>query len=497
MTTHVIMNVDRPNGSGRTYKAGVEYDLPDDLVALWRGQGVCRLTSVRSEQTGAVITAISGNFPDAPAQNKRMPVEYSSSLDGRIKNLLVNGAAVYKLKRRGNVGMRIFGGRMEYPFNDGGTAKTHHCVMTTAKHFDAVRVVLSACNAAAVPVTKLAVSVASTQVGASDNTASWVAGTFGGQANGEIPARVTNRRRTYLISDLIRISSLDRTDGGLYPLLAIRAYLGTPGTYTLLGNSAGTDDFTNWATHPSGRVHVMRYNDGDCIATPASFTNSTNRSTSPIVGVIYYARGRVVNVCGFGDSITDGRGTYKGEGWGFPACQSISTDDTAYEWSNFAWSGAEMDGSPSDGIVDTFSDALATALPIDIALMPMGSPNDVLVPPITANVIKTEMRQPFMQALADATLNGVGFIPWTWLPTNPSVKDYNSSDSLRVQHNADMRALMTNIGLPLADFEPILSGDVDADGQVQLLNTSDGIHPNDVGNALLAPEAMRVIRQFY
>lgn len=75
MTTRVIMNTSRPNGSGGTYKAGVEYDLADDLAELWRGQGICRRTSVRSEQTGAVVAATAGNFPDAPAQNKRIPLE--------------------------------------------------------------------------------------------------------------------------------------------------------------------------------------------------------------------------------------------------------------------------------------------------------------------------------------------------------------------------------------------------------------------------------------
>lgn len=80
--THVIMNVDRPNGSGGIYKAGVEYDLADDLAALWRGMGICRLTTVRSEQTGAAVSATTGNFPDAPAMNKRIPVEAVPSGSG-------------------------------------------------------------------------------------------------------------------------------------------------------------------------------------------------------------------------------------------------------------------------------------------------------------------------------------------------------------------------------------------------------------------------------
>lgn len=93
MTTHVIMNVDRPNGSGGIYKAGVEYDLADDLATLWRGMGICRLTTVRSEQTGAVVSATTGNFPDAPAMNKRIPVEAIPSGSG-VGKLQIGGATI-------------------------------------------------------------------------------------------------------------------------------------------------------------------------------------------------------------------------------------------------------------------------------------------------------------------------------------------------------------------------------------------------------------------
>lgn len=84
MTTRVIMNTSRPNGSGGTYKAGVEYDLADDLAELWRGQGVCRRTSVRSEQTGAVVSATAGNFPDAPGQSQDLPLTVRQSAQGVV-----------------------------------------------------------------------------------------------------------------------------------------------------------------------------------------------------------------------------------------------------------------------------------------------------------------------------------------------------------------------------------------------------------------------------
>lgn len=92
MTTRVIMNTSRPNGSGGTYKAGVEYDLADDLAELWRGQGICRRTSVRSEQTGAVVSATAGNFPDAPGQSQDLPLTVRQSGEGVVKGQLAVSA---------------------------------------------------------------------------------------------------------------------------------------------------------------------------------------------------------------------------------------------------------------------------------------------------------------------------------------------------------------------------------------------------------------------
>ena len=74
MTTRVIMNTTRPNGSGGQYLANTEYNLPDDLAEIWRGQGICRRIAVRSEQTGAVVSAAAGNFPDSISSNPSLPV---------------------------------------------------------------------------------------------------------------------------------------------------------------------------------------------------------------------------------------------------------------------------------------------------------------------------------------------------------------------------------------------------------------------------------------
>lgn len=414
----------------------------------------------------------------------------STSELASLRNLLRGSGRI--LARRGNLGMRLFGGRMETPFNDGGTAKTHHCVVSTARHFDAVQVVLSAANAAPVPVTKIAVAAMATAADLNNSAGTWVSGTFAGSAAGSIGARAAARRRSYLISDRIDVSSVPRSDGGAWPLLGIRAFLGTAGTYTMLGNSAGSDSFVNWATKPDGRIHVMRYNNGDCIATPASFTDTTNRNTSPIIGIIYYSRGRVVNVGGFGDSIQGGRGTYKGDGWGFSTCQGLTEqNDIAYEWSNLAWDGSQMNDTVGNGgHVDMLADALAAGLPIDIALLQAFSPNDYGAN-ISDALITSETARPLARMWAECRSRGVSPIVMLGLPVSTSIKDWNADDARRVAWNQTVKAMP---GLHYVDIEPIFSGPVDADGQVGIVTSkyADGIHPSDEGNAdvksLLAPE---------
>lgn len=424
--------------------------------------------------------------------------DYTPGMDGKNSvfsnaeqaalQALVSGAGKL-LSKRGNRGMRIFGGRAATAFSDGGIAKTHHCVVSTALPFDGVQIVLSACNSGAVTVTSAAVCPVPDAADLNMSSGAWTAATFGGSASGSIPTRSGSSRRTYLLSDYIPVSSVARTDGGTFPLLAIRAYLGTLGTYTLLGASGGTDDLTNWATKPDGRIHVMRYADGDCVTTPASFGSTTNRSTSPIIGIIYYARGRVVNVAGFGDSISEGRGTYIGDGFGFPACAQATeaANVAAFEWSNLGWAGASWENGAATpgGIRLMVSDAITAALPIDIATLPAWSPNDFAnEAALTDAAMLTECQQPVMRSVGAMRDAGICPVLWTGLPVDPSVRDFNSADARRQNWNSTMLAS----GLRVIDFSAALLGSTDSSGQQIPADGTmvDGIHPSDSGNAKLA-----------
>lgn len=318
------------------------------------------------------------------------------SLDPAARGLAAqarDAAAALALRNLGNVGVRIFGGRIynPKPINSGAAAgRTYEATTTAAVPFDAVRMVVAMGNtdaANAIPVTGYgSIAAVANPNDAGLASASWQVATFGGANNlggantVTLSPSPTSARRTHYVSDIIPVASMPRDDGGAYPMLRMRLYVsqttGSTGNIVVLGN--GTQSFANWATHPSGRIWRMGSKGGQFSQTNhlgmTEAAGVTAENGCPIVGLIYYARGKVVNVVGFGDSITEGQGTYVGEGFGFPACQALSQNEknVAFEWSDMGWSGQTL-----TAIRQHVFDALSAGLKWDIAVLPGGSPNDI------------------------------------------------------------------------------------------------------------------------
>lgn len=417
-------------------------------------------------------------------------------------------SAALAIRNVGNVGIRIFGGRVanvKALATGGGAGRTFEVVATTAVPFDAIRVVTAFgqtgggdaisptiwCSAKAVPdVTDASIA---TDTGWSTVNFGGANG-FGGTFNPTMPPAASNSRRVLTVSDVMPIASVARTDGGAYPAIAIRVYLytnGAAGNYVIQGD--GAQSFANWENHPSGRIWRMRgkagqfSNSGQSGMTQA---NSTAENGSPVVGIVYYARGKVVNVAGFGDSITEGQGTYIGEGFGFPTCQALSRNaaGVAYEWSNLGWSGHS-----STSIRQNVIDAIATGgLKFDIGVLSGGSPNDIGTTIAASDIANIRYR--YSHALD--LLRGAGMVPvlCTWMPSNAAIKNYGATDSLRRALNDDYRAWARH-GAVIADFDAALAG-ATSGGQVQMLagTTGDNIHPNDAGNALLSALLAKALR---
>ena len=376
----------------------------------------------------------------------------------------------------GNIGCRLFGGRMG-TFNN-GTANTFHVVTELQTEFDAVQIIFANTqprftdNAIYIRATALADK---SDLNASGASWTWIAN--GSSQRIHTAVAPGANRITYSLSEMIPLKSIPRTDGGTKPLLAIRAYLSAGGALPVLGN--GTDSFTNWATRTDGRMWLMRNQAVDAVTTPASFTSTTNVSQSPIVGVRYLSRGKVVNVLAVGDSITDGRGTYLGEGFVMPACEALTTSSVGVEYSNAGWSGQSMALFGERAI-----DILQSPIRPDVLVMPTGSPNDETTTLTTAgNTVRAGVRA---RVLDQARSVGTVPVLWTMLPVNSAVNNWGSSDSIRVADNAEALAFASR-GVLVANTSAAYSGTTTG-GQVQIASglTSDNIHPNDTGNTALA-----------
>jgi len=170
--------------------------------------------------------------------------------------------------------------------------------------------------------------------------------------------------------------TIPRTDGGSKRLIACRSWVNGGAQLQLRGNSNGSDDFTNWATRTDGRMRRTRKAAGN-YASISQTTVTANQvagcsNESPLLGFIFGARGRVINEMHFGDSIDDGRGTYKGDGFMAPAVAAMNGyNGVIYCSSNMAWAGHQ-----SVNFYFHVSDAFAAGLIPDLACWPIGSPND-------------------------------------------------------------------------------------------------------------------------
>lgn len=375
-----------------------------------------------------------------------------------------------------NVATRIFGGRMGTLNNI--PANTFQVTAELAQHFDAVRVIFANTDTGfSHSMRQVAVSVMGSKADLNNSAGTWTLAARSGMGRIYAPISPGTERMTYTATDWVYVPSVPRTDGGTKPLVVVRAYMKDVAALPVYGD--GIDDFTNWATRTDGRLWAARQQSGLHTTVTTGFTSTTNVSQSPIVGIQYLSRGKVITVCAVGDSITDGRGTYKNEGFVLPATEQLSSmTGTAYEYMNCGWSGQSMRVFSERAI-----DILQSEVCPDVLVLPAGSPNDIVSTISAADV--TSLRAQRARVLAEAKRLGVPVVLWTWLPSNTAAKGYGATDSLRTAYNAEVLA-QAGRGIIVADTSAAVSG-ATSGGQVQMAaaSTTDGIHPNDTGNATL------------
>lgn len=382
----------------------------------------------------------------------------------------------------GNIGLRTLDGRMGAL--DNTTTKTYHAVFEVPADFDAIRPIFANGGTSTYTVAHWTTTVLTDRGDLNGSALTWTDGTFssGATSSAAVPAAATTNRRGYLRGDWARVSSSGKTK-----LVAIRAEISTAASIYVVGN--GSDDYTNWASRSDFLV-ALRQKAGSyaTAATASGFDDTTARSQTPIFGVEVSCRGRVLNVCAVGDSTDSGRGTYKGEGWLVPAVKALAADLGLPVFPvQTGWSG-QGSANARDNIIDLF----AASVRPDLVFFPAGSINDFGSNTITSTNVDT-IRLTLGRIMAEFSAAGIRCVLRTIAPVNPSVANHNhdATDALRVAWDNEVVASYGASGYAIFDVRPALNGTTDADGQVNIAAglTTDGIHPNDAGNAALAPYA--------
>jgi lysophospholipase L1-like esterase len=370
------------------------------------------------------------------------------------------------------------------------TLSTYHVAAEVQQHFDAVSLVIV--NTSAVLsgyfVAKVSVSAA---LGDGNNSAgTWTSCTdFGGDTGLITPLAPPGTRAAYLVTKPQSISSVARSDGGTKPLVFARAYC-VDANASLPCYGDGSESLTNWATRTDGRLWLARTQTGDQVTTPSGFTNTTNVSQSPIVGLVYWARGAVVGVSSFGDSTTNGQGTFKGEGWVVPALNAAATvTGIPIEYANYSYPGERGIWTVSGG------GFLQRAL--DVLRNPYLRPDSMILQSASLNPITGLLTQAIFdeqaaavrKVLSKCSAEQTRVLLSTTMPITTAGNAYGSSDAFRAAYNAatvaNYSAGVTRVSL--LDTSGLIGGVADGSGQIQIPPgyTSDGIHLNDAGNAAL------------
>jgi lysophospholipase L1-like esterase len=379
-------------------------------------------------------------------------------------------------------GCQIFGGRMANQYAGDKTFEFAYELPCAALDVSGVQFIFA--NSLAASAGSGGMIINAKAIGSfADLDGAWSGATsvtfLGGQT--QLRPAESSSRRAFEISDPTYLTPVARTDGGTRALVACRIYHGSGLNIMGLGN--GADDFSNWATRPSGAAR-MRVNSASGDQRTAT-TGWLNALTSPCIGMAYFTRKPTVQVASFGDSITDGRGSYLQANFTLLATERLNADDLKLQFSHsdLGWSGQSM-----VAIRNNMRDAFEAGIVPDVAVFPCSSPNNFSSGTISAAAIQI-VRSAFIDMLGLCAQYRVTPLVWTQFPVNAAVKDWGASDSLRVAYNQEIVSYCAANDIICVDLAPTLSG-VTTNGQVQMLagTTSDGIHPNDNGNALCMPQ---------
>lgn len=400
---------------------------------------------------------------------------------------------------------KSFFGRLKTVTN--GADHTTHVQFTLEAPCDMMRV--GVLNGTGVDLTSVAVSIGWLNQSGSAGGPTVNAGTgrnctFNGSATGTILGTVggiagTNDNPTVTWTDWMSVQSIDRTDGtgSTLPIHNVRVQIPAANANRTCWHHTDTSGWNaeNIATAPYGRIARIRQQAvlAASTANQALFTSTTFAGDGVAFIVQYVPRFRLANtLLVLGNSIDEGTGATVAQfGWANELQATFSTQTSPLEVCMLAVGGGGIQ-QMADRAVRLIPDLMPTAV-----FAPAFNTNDTVATAATITSSEIDfMRFHFARVQEVCSRLGIMLITSTGIPSNASVRAYGSTDSLRRAHNDAIRAYFSGSGQPLLDFDPVIAGLTDGNGQVEMAASlqADGIHPNTAGYQAMAAVALPVLR---
>lgn len=280
-------------------------------------------------------------------------------------------------------------------------------------------------------------------------------------------------------SDPIYRSSLSRADGGTLPLIAIREYRPAGAGKSWSQWTPGT---AGWAT--GARLIAARYQSGDRVTDPTTFTDNTPRSTTPFFGFRYRVRKpAAVSIMAFGDSITNGGNaeTYK-RAWLYKLQAALSSIGRPMEYANIGISGSRWE----------------EFLILAKVLLPTAKPTFAIAPIWTPNSGPADIatqRASLVEFLDICRANGVEPILWEGTPRSGAASETTpyytaEEDAAKAAWQSEAAALCRRVIKTNAGLSDGGLGRAFAAGY-----STDRLHPNAAGDTALAQLMLPTFRE--
>lgn len=475
---NIVMTATTDDGAGRSYISGNEYTVQDSLAATFYAAGKCSYKSSIGD-IAAQIDGLSGNVTGLVGP------------DGRNVNLFRRKTNIATMMRFGSL------------FSVGGAfIFTDNLLCTVPAHYDAVRLIFANANTvdcvlygALVAKTERSDTVASKTnpiidgvsytglvAGPNSTQLGWVPVTVAGSTTITIPAgSVANP--TFLYSDWMPLSSVNRVDGGKFPLLMVRigASAANPQTYVGLTDNA-TAALVRNSCAPHEYYELAQGVDG--ISVPSNFTTtwtgSNDNQFQRVIGVQVMTRGRAQTVMFAGDSIMLGTGSTAGakDGYANKAFSQIASDLSNVGYANLSYPGGTT----------TFYSTLATNqlanIAPSVAVYAPESPNDSVTSGVTMDERLRAIK--FIESC-----NAVGTQPILVTPAPCYLAGAQETARLA------MVDWVRNSGVPYIDLHSVWYDPTN--GAQKFWNAAyynDGTHPNEAGHAAAMALAKSVIKSY-